>query len=60
MQEKAYFENKTSDLASEIENTNIENKSLKMELDNLVKDFDEASGRLRHMEKALGKVMCTS
>lgn len=57
LQEKVCFENKASDLVNELQRANNENDHLKLELSQFMKSYDDASSRVRQMEKALEKVI---
>ena len=51
-----HFENKASELSSQLRNKNRENENIRTELDQMMKYYDSANGQVSQMEMALEKV----
>ena len=56
VKEKVHFENRASELASELRNKEQENENIRTELDQMMKYYDDANGQVNQMEMALEKV----
>ncbi|CAB3994582.1 Hypothetical predicted protein [Paramuricea clavata] len=54
-EEKVYFENKASELSSQLRDKNQENENIRTELDQMMKYYDNANGQVNQMEMALEK-----
>lgn len=52
-----HFERKTSELATELRDKNQENENIRQEFDQVMKYYDNASGKVTQMEMALEKVV---
>lgn len=51
-----YFENKASELSTQLRDKNQENENIRTELDQMMKYYDNANGQVNQMEMALEKV----